>query len=388
MKDLLSKHLETICEEIGARPTGSLENQRAVSYTAMCLREYGFEVVLDSFDCMDWVNEGAVLKLGDEAVEVLASDYSAPCNLVADYVSIGSVEALKEANLEGKIAVIYGELCKEPLMPKNFVFWNPEEHQKIIGLLEEKNPLAIVTVSFGENTAIPVIEDGDFDIPVALVKGDDLDKFIEASDKNMTLKIKTERKESSGANVIARKGSGKEKIVLSAHIDTKPDTCGALDNGSGVAVLLTLASLLDAIDNRFTVEIVFFNGEDYYSNPGEVDYMTKYLSKTDNFALAINIDGVGLKRSQTSYSFYECNEVLRARVIELAHNLDGYCEIDPWPQGDHMMFAMAGIPTIAITSKGIFDILETVIHIPADNMNQIDLSILEDSVNFLNSLLK
>jgi aminopeptidase YwaD len=78
MKDLLNKYLKTICEEIGARPTGSLENQRAVSYLAMCLREYGFEVVLDSFNCMDWVNEGAVLKLGDEAVEVLASDYSAP----------------------------------------------------------------------------------------------------------------------------------------------------------------------------------------------------------------------------------------------------------------------------------------------------------------------
>lgn len=236
--------------------------------------------------------------------------------------------------------------------------------------------------------AVPVIEDGDFDIPVALVKGDELDKFIKASDKEMTLKIETERKESSGANVIGRKGSGKEKIVLSAHIDTKPDTCGALDNGSGVAVLLTLASLLGTIDNRFTIEIVLFNGEDYYSNPGEIDYMTKYLSKTDNLALALNIDGVGLKDSQTSYSFYECDEVTRTRVIELAHKMDGYCEIDPWSQGDHMMFAMAGIATIAITSKGIFDILETVIHTPADNMSQVDLSILEESVNFLNCLLE
>lgn len=122
MKDLLSKHLKTICEEIGARPTGSLENQRAVSYATMCFREYGFDVTLNSFNCMDWVNEGAVLKLGDEAVEVLASDYSAPCNLVADYMCIESVEALREIDLEGKIAVLYGELCKEPLMPKNFVF--------------------------------------------------------------------------------------------------------------------------------------------------------------------------------------------------------------------------------------------------------------------------
>jgi len=43
--------------------------------------------------------------------------------------------------LSSKIAVLYGELGKEPLMPKNFVFWNPDEHKQIVALLEEKKPL-------------------------------------------------------------------------------------------------------------------------------------------------------------------------------------------------------------------------------------------------------
>ena len=68
-------------------------------------------------------------------------------------------------------------------------------------------------------------------------------------------------------------GSRAERIVLACHHDTKCTTghedpehnfhfVGANDGASGVALLLALAPLLKARENRATIELVFFDGEE------------------------------------------------------------------------------------------------------------------------------
>ena len=80
--------------------------------------------------------------------------------------------------------VMYGELCSEPLMPKNFEFYNPDEHKEIIALLEEKNPVAIIIVNpYAEH----VIQDGDFNIPCAIVDIGTLDVFLQSADKTESM---------------------------------------------------------------------------------------------------------------------------------------------------------------------------------------------------------
>ena len=70
-----------------------------------------------------------------------------------------------------EILLIHGDLAREQLMPKNFSFYNPEQHQLIIALLKENprlpsSPPPGVTLSWLERcTHSPLIEDGDFDIP-------------------------------------------------------------------------------------------------------------------------------------------------------------------------------------------------------------------------------
>ena len=51
--------------------------------------------------------------------------------------------------------------------------------------------------------------------------------------------------------------------------------------------------------------------------------------------------------------------------------------------GDHMVFAECGIPTIALTASGIFDLLETVIHSSKDDLENIDFEVLGEIVQFL-----
>lgn len=66
-----------------------------------------------------------------------------------------------------------GALGTEHLMPKNFIFYNPDHHKQIYTLLEKKKPVAINTATrkkperVGSLGPFPLIVDGDFDIPNA-----------------------------------------------------------------------------------------------------------------------------------------------------------------------------------------------------------------------------
>ncbi|MCL2545056.1 MAG: M28 family peptidase [Clostridia bacterium] len=376
----LQKHMAMLCETIGARPTGSAKNQAAADYAFEVFRACGFEVRRQAFDCMDWVDAGAALSVGGRGIPAEPAEYSLPCDVEAGFVCVDTVDALERTEMSGKIAVLHGDLCKEPLMPKNFEFWNPDEHKRIIGLLEQKNPKAIVAVSPEEDSPVHIIQDGDFGIPCALVCGNALDAFLRAGGQRAKLRIDTERIPARSQNVIASYGSGRNKVCFSAHIDTKPATPGALDNASGVSVLLAFAQSLAGNAYPFRIEIVLLNGEDYYSNPGEMAYMREL---TPECVWAVNVDGVGLKGSGTSVSFYECAQELEKRIIACAERMGKIERIEPWPMGDHMIFATVGIPAVAVTACDIFGLLDTVIHSPDDDMRHVDVSILDGVVRFL-----
>ncbi len=375
----LQKHMKMLCEAIGARPTGSAKNKAAVDYVADVLRQCGLEVRLQEFDCMDWKNAGANLRLDGQNVPAEAAEYSLPCDIEAEFICIDTVEALQNAELSGKIAVMHGDLCKEPLMPKNFEFYNPDEHKQIIALLEEKNPTAIITVA---PTKDHIIQDGDFNIPCAVVSAECLGVFTGSVGKRAKLTIETERIPAKAHNVIASYGAAKNRMCFSAHIDTKPTTPGALDNASGVAALLAFAETISEKQYSFPIEIVLFNGEDYYSTPGEMAFMG---SLSTEYLLAVNVDGIGLKNSATSVSFYSCTPEIENRIMKCVEEMPNMEKIEPWPMGDHMLFASYGIPTIAITASNIFGLMGSVLHSPEDNMTNIDMDVLSNTVRFLES---
>ena len=103
--------------------------------------------------------------------------------------------------------------------------------------------------------------------------------------------------------------------------------------------------------------------------------------------MAVNVDGVGLKGSATSISFYECEPQLESQIMRCAEQAVNIERIEPWPMGDHMIFAGYGIPTIAVTAGEIFDLLETVIHSPKDDMVNIDFEVLGETVKFLADII-
>ena len=367
------RDLKKLCLELPNRRVGGPGNRMATDFFAEVVSSYGFEAECPEFDCMDWRHGEVRLSVDGESFEVQASPYSLGCEVKAPLVAATTLDELKLAEVGDKILMLYSELAKEQLMPKNFPFYNPEEHQIIIGLLESKQPLAIIAATSrnpelaGGMYPFPLIEDGDFDIPSVYMTEEEGERVLKHVGKKAMLVSDTQRIPAKGYNVIARKGNtGDRRVVICAHIDAKLGTPGAIDNASGVVVLLLLAELLEIYAGNLGIELVAFNGEDYYSAPGQVHYLESNQGRLKQINLVINIDGAGYKEGQTAYSLYECPPGISDVVQKAFFAQENTIEGELWYQGDHSIFIQNQLPAVAITSDRLMELSMYITHTEKD----------------------
>ncbi len=355
--------------------------ERLPDYFENMAASFGWITETQEFDAMDWIDGGANLHSDTDSFQVFVSPYSLGCVTEAQLISINTIEELELAKMKGKILLLHGEIAKEQLMPKNFVFYNPEEHQRIISLLEKGEPNAIICAT-GRNASLaggvypfPLIEDGDFDVPSVFMTEEEGNRLLPFHGRVVTLSAKSTRVSGKGYNVIARKGnqSGK-RIVITAHIDAKKGTPGAIDNASGVVVMLLLAELLGNYDGYRHIELVALNGEDYYAVPGQMLYLAQNQGHFHEILLNINIDGAGYKDGGTAFSFYDLPEEIENQAKEVINLYGGITVGSPWVQGDHSIFIQNGCPAMAVSSQWFTDHIDSqeITHTPKDNLDIVD----------------
>jgi aminopeptidase YwaD len=259
--------------------------------------------------------------------------------------------------------------------------------------LETKNPQAIVaatsrdTETAGAVYPFPLIEDGDFDIPSVYMTEEEGHRLSEHVGQETRLEIRAERTPAKGYNVIARKGPRSCRVVLFAHIDAKDRSPGATDNATGVTALLLLAEMLQNYSDKLGVEIVALNGEDYYSNPGERQYLEFNAGRFSEIVLGINMDGVGYRRGDTAYSLYECPSPLDGLIHTTFSAREGLIQGPSWYQGDHYLFLMNERPALALTSERVDELLSEFVHTPQDSPEIADPAKIVDVAIALRDLL-
>ena len=389
--------LKTLCVDITERCVGSNGNRQATSFFEKELSLRGWETEMVEFDAIDWEEDGATLKTDEENFNVLVSPYSPGFRGEGELISASTSEQLSEINAKNKIIFLYGEIAREQLMPKNFVFYNPEEHQKIISILENSGAKAIVSAT-GRNAALaggvypfPLIEDGDFDIPSVYMTEEEGLKLIPTIGKTVFLESLSKRIPGKGFNVIGKKGNNKSpKIVVTAHIDAKKGTPGAIDNATGVIVLLLLSDLLKDYNGNKLIEIVAFNGEDYYAVPGQMNYISANKDNFNKILLNINIDGAGYKEGQSAFSLFNLPDEILQPAIKVINHYSGITEGVQWPQGDHSIFLQYGIPAIAVSSKWFIDNIaeQDITHTPKDNIEIVDCNKIVEISQALNTFIR
>lgn len=381
---LIQQHLTMLSQAIGPRPAGSAGQRRAEAYLASQLTACGFAVEVQATDCPRWDLQALSLAVDGTPLAALANPFSPPCDVAAPVVRLHTLDELRQAELTGCIAVLAGELVTGPFNPRNFDVYRDETQDEIIALVEEKGPLALIMVS-GSPALVPMMEDAAFAIPSVTVAPEGGAALL--SGRVVKLWIDAIRQPSYATNLVARgPGVGAKRLVVCAHYDTKYYTPGALDNAAGVAALLALASRLHETNRTAGVELVLFGGEDSWY-PAEVAYVTTNAAYFPTIAAAINIDGIGLRGSDDSVTFLACPEALVESVLARAAGHTGIRQVDPWYAGDHSLFWPQGIPSIALTAAGSFDLVNNTIHTEKDTLDQVDPDRIERTVAFLFDLV-
>ncbi|MDL2308795.1 M28 family metallopeptidase, partial [Bacteroidales bacterium OttesenSCG-928-C03] len=284
-------------------------------------------------------------------------------------------------DIKDKIVLLHGEIASQQIAPKNFPFWNPEEHQYIVSLLEKGNPKALIcaternAVSAGGVYPFPLFEDGDFDIPSVYTKDTEGEKLLACVGQRVELESKAIRIPETAFNIIGRNDhQARNRIVITAHIDTKIGTPGAIDNGTGVVIVLLLAELLKEQLSDYPIELVILNGEDYYGAPGQVKYVEENSGKFGEMLLNINIDGSGYKEGLSCFSPFNLPGHILKALQKVFEDMPEIVEGLPWYQGDHSMFLQNGCPAIAVSSQWFIENFETqeLTHTPKDNLSVVN----------------
>jgi len=372
-------YLAALCGFKPNRRTGSPGNQAAVRFVLDTLQPWGYVLDATPFPCLDFEAGKTTLTCGNACFSIHVSPFTLPCEATVKLVTASTVEELETLTCTNQILLMRGPLCAEQLMPKSFVFYNPDQHKRIYSILEVKNPAAIITAT-GRNPDVvgaiypfPLIEDGDFDIPSAYCTDVVGEQIATMTGEVFRIATEARRIPSTACNVIARiNPDAPKKVVVTAHIDGWGDTPGALDDASGIVVQLLLAEMLRDYHGPVGIELVDFNGEDYYSAPGQMDYLKRYGGDFDKITVVVNVDDVGYIKGKSAYSMYECPNGTQQRARTAFNGLEGMMEGEPWFQGDHMIFVQKGVPSIAVTSERMPELMATVTHTKRDTPDVVD----------------
>jgi len=392
LKQKADSYLNKLCNVIGERPVGSHGNKQATKFCRDEFQSAGWKVNTSGFEAIDWKEGGAKLHINKNEFNMMPSPYSNGCDVSGKLIPVSCTEELKTNNLSGKILLLHGNIAREQIMPKNFIFYNPDEHKEIVSLLEKSGAKALITAT-GRNSAVaggvypfPMFEDGDFDIPSVYLTEEEGTELLKYAGEEVHLVSRAERINSEGFNVIASiNNSSVEKIVITAHVDAKKGTPGAIDNATGVIVLLLLADLLKEYRGKYQVELIAFNGEDYYAVPGQMNYIKFNQDKFNEIKLDINIDGAGLKNSMTDISFYNVPGEIKTAAEFVICSYKNIKEGSQWVQGDHSIFVQYGIPAIAVSSSWFIEHMDNhdITHTPKDNPSIVDIGIVCEAALFI-----
>ena len=397
LEQLGQKYLEQLCVTIPERPVGSDGNRQATAFFAAEIARFGWQVQQDSFPAISWAEDGATLTVADQDFAARPSPYALGCQVTAELVAASSTAELKALACTGKLLLLHGEIAAEQIMPKNFVFYNPAEHQQLIALLEEKAPAALICAT-GRNAALagglypfPLFEDGDFDIPSVYMTDVEGERLLNHVGQTASLVSHCRRIPGEGWNVVARQGAaGGRRIVITAHIDAKEGTPGAIDNGTGVIILLFLAQLLADYDGPHQLEIVALNGEDYFAAPGQMLYLGQNEGRFGDILYNINIDGAGYKEGPSAFSFYNLPPAIEEGIRQAMAATPGIVAGSQWYQGDHSIFLQQGCAALAVSSLWFTDNIadQTITHTPADRPEIVDTAKLVEIAHCLAQIVR
>ncbi len=390
--ELVERVAETL-RRLTAHPDRHVGGPGNLAATAMFADEMialGLSVSREPMACVEWQPGSASIVVDGKRVDLEVGPYSLPCDVEAPLVGVATVEELEREEVRGTIVLLHGAIAAGQVMPRNFTFYNPDSHRRVYCAVDTFAPAAIVAATgrdpetVGSQYPFPLFEDGDLDVPNAYLTDVEGARLLASGASRARLRIVSERVPSTAEHVVASiPGTGPGRILVTAHIDSRRGSPGALDNASGVATLLAVARLLAGYREAPTVEFVPFNGEDDYANPGELRWVSENENRMGDIILGINIDDSGQRGAGNHVSFYNCPEPVENTVRRVMDGVPGLAEGPQWFQGDHAILGLYGRPAIAIASADMMSFMATAAHTERDSLELADPVLIARTAGFI-----
>jgi carboxypeptidase Q len=280
--------LSELCDDIGARLSGSEELKRAVSWAEAKLREAGHENVrAEPVQVNTWVRGKESLSLltpSQRSIPVLGVGGTVPTpkgGLSGELAVVSSVDELatRGAELKGKIVLI------DAVMPPFDPVTQDTGYGKVFAArvfgpsLAAKQGVLAVLVRSLTATSLGTLHTGAVAYDAAVAKIPAASVSIETAGwlrrlverkQHVTLKLELESEDrglSPSANVIAELRGRElpdEVVVIGGHLDSWDVGQGATDDGAGVVISMGALGVLRRLElrPRRTVRVVLFTNEE------------------------------------------------------------------------------------------------------------------------------
>jgi aminopeptidase YwaD len=376
-------HLHTIVRP-GPRPLGSDANQTAADYIRNQFESFGYQIEEQPYACTAFQGAGAALIIDDQTAPVEANAFSLPCDVSGKILPIGSLAELDAAEMNDRILLFYGDLANTALSPKSW-FLKSERDDRIIQRLESGRPAALLAPPAASVEYMQLTMDWDLDLAAATIPLETTLRLLQQPTLPVHLTIQGQRVAAAARNIVARSenGDSSQRVVVCAHFDTMINTPGAMDNASGVAVMLALAEDLRYEVLPFALEFVAFNGEEYLPI-GDDEYVQRAGDTFDQILYALNIDGIGPFYTSSTITMMEANPAFQSQVERIAAGYPGVVWVEPWPESNHSTFAMRGVPALAFSSLGARHLA----HTPEDTIDVISAAKLDEVYRLAGEILR
>jgi aminopeptidase YwaD len=314
---------------------------------------------------------------------LVVNPYSPPCDVEGISVPVATIDELGSLDFTDRIAVLYGDLTRTPICPRAW-FLTSERDKRIVELLEEKAPLAAITVQQRSGEVECLIEDPDFAVPSATVSAETGLAILRESAPVIGLRIESTSASGITWNVIGRtSGISDQRIVLCAHYDTKFGTPGALDNAGGVSVLLSLAEQSGSSRHAPGLEFIAFGNEESLPEGTEV-YLRDYGDNLADIVALLNFDGVGHALDVNTVTVIDQSNTLQETVNTVLGQFPSMIWSEPWIESNHGLFAWRGVPCMAFTSPAT----RYISHLREDTVEWASLKKLREVVEFASRTLE
>ena len=249
------RYLERLCVEIPSRRVGSEGNRAATDFFAATAAPFGFRTECPEFACIDWEQGGAHLTASGESFDTAPSPYALGCDVSAPLAIVTSADELEAVEIAGDRAGARRPR-QRAVDAEELPFLQPGRTQAHYPTSWRQKPGAIVAATSrnpelaGAVYPFPLIEDGDFDIPSVYMTEQEGNRLpsplVRRSPSNRAW-----RTPATGCNVMARQAVGAAPdCVVRAHRQ-QASTPGAIDNATGVVVLLLLAEILTGYEGSW-----------------------------------------------------------------------------------------------------------------------------------------